>query len=118
MKNNRDSFPPDETANFPTLLERLMQLNPSDTFGQHLVVVEVMAKCGLCSESEYTDFINMLENANLRDEQSKYLKIIAGIGRCSVYGPSELHRSFVDQLRKLSPSDEILSYSICDAPFE
>ncbi len=115
---DRSIFPRDECREFDELLAEFRSTWPSRGFENHLIVVEIISKCGLCSEIVYAGFIELIATSNISDNELEYLKIVAALGRSVVHGPRLLCRQSIERLKVIAPHDELLTYSICDTDFE
>jgi hypothetical protein len=112
MSQDRSKFPPDECRKFEDLLGRFRW--PFTSFDDHVLVVEIVSKCGLCSSDVFADFLELVKQSGLSPEGISYLHVVAELGRSAVHGPESLHRQSVEWLSKLAPNDELLTYSICE----
>ena len=107
-------FPEDLTAPFPVLLASFKDLWPDGDFELHLAVITIVSKSGLCSQTEFDDFIRDLHSSGIGPSAVEYIRTVASLGRFFVHGPQEGQRTAVAWLREHYPNDELLQSAFCD----
>lgn len=103
---------------FSELLAAFQCVGPRKSFDAHVLAVEILAKCGLCSEEDYNRLTGLIASSNIVGNDLEYLKTIAELGRTSVRGPRHLYLQSIARLKAIAPDDALLTYSVCEDSIE